>query len=125
MQYEEDGEFYDEDEMEDPSFVWSRIKNKRTEKKIEEAREGLNRTARDGTEPDRTGQDRARQSRTGKKTTERINFLSSIEFKKYITINAFSNDLTIFDNSISILKDFKNWKLNISDWKLKFIKDLK
>jgi len=55
---------------------------------------------------------------------ERINFLSLIEFKKYIKTNSFSNDLIIFDNSISILNDFQNWKINISDWKSKFIKNL-
>ena len=55
---------------------------------------------------------------------ERINFLSFIDFKKYIKTNSFSNEIIIFDNSISILKDFQNWQINIIDWKLKFIKNL-
>jgi len=55
---------------------------------------------------------------------EIINFLSFIDFKKYIKTNSFSNEIIIFDNSISILKDFQNWQINIIDWKLKFIKNL-
>ncbi len=55
---------------------------------------------------------------------ERINFLSLIDFKKYIKTNSFSNEIIIFDNSISILKDFQNWQINIFDWNRKFIKNL-
>ena len=54
-------------------------------------------------------------------SSERINFLSLSDFKKYIKTNMLSSDFIIFDNSISVLKDFKNWKMNIRDWKLKFL----
>ena len=56
-------------------------------------------------------------------SSERINFLSLIDFKNYIKTSILSSDFLIFDNSISVLKDLKNWKINIRDWKLKFLKN--
>ncbi len=54
------------------------------------------------------------------KKSKRVTFLPLIEFKKYINTNL--NDCVVFDNSICLLRDLKNWQMNIVDWKLKYFK---
>lgn len=54
------------------------------------------------------------------KNSKRVDFLTLIQFKKFINTNL--NDIVVFDNSISLLSDLKNWEMNLDQWKLKYYK---
>jgi len=54
------------------------------------------------------------------KKSQRIQFLTLSKFKDYIKNNL--NDFVIFDNSITLLSDLKNWEINFLDWESKYFK---
>ena len=56
------------------------------------------------------------------KEKSKINFLLIQDFKKKVINNFFSEDIVIFDNSISKLNQLQNWCLNLDRWKERYIK---